>query len=272
MTTLHISNLSAGYSSRPILNGVSLDVGAGEVVGLVGPNGTGKSTLIRVISGVIAAHAGKVQLDGADLQRLSPAQRARCVAVVPQAIHLPETFLVSEIVMMGRTPHLPLWAGERKSDCEVAWRAMQLTQVEGLADRRVGELSGGEQQRVVIARALAQQPKALLLDEPTAHLDLKHQMGVLELVRDLAREQGLAVLLTLHDLNQAAMYADRVALMTSGTIVAQGKPGEVFTAEQLSRAYGVSVAVSPHPVQGTPLVAPVPNGRGHTRMQPARHE
>ena len=237
-----------------MLRQVNLEVAAGEVVALVGPNGAGKSTLIRVLSGVLPARGGQAQLEGADLLRLPPAQRARRVAVVPQMMHLPESFTVSEIVMMGRTPHLPLWGSESQHDCEVAWSAMRRTQIDHLADRLVGELSGGEQQRVVLARALTQEPRVLLLDEPTAHLDLKHQVTVLELVRALARDKQLAVLVTLHDLNQAAAYADRVALMQHGAIVAQGPAVEVFTAERLSAVYDVNIAVSLHPSRGTPVV------------------
>ncbi|MEK7311408.1 MAG: heme ABC transporter ATP-binding protein [Chloroflexota bacterium] len=262
MTTLQLSHISAGYGKRIIVCDVTLTVNAGEVVVLVGPNGAGKSTLIRVISGVVAARSGQARVNGVDLLRASPAQRAKLVAVVPQMIHLPDAFTVGEIVLMGRTPHLPFWAAESKHDCEVAWQAMRRTQTEALMDRRADELSGGERQRVVIARALAQEPKVLLLDEPTAHLDLKYQVGVLELARSLAQEHALAILMTMHDLNQAAVYADRVALMRQGEIVSQGTAKAVFTAEQLSKVYGVRVAVSEHPAHGTPLIAPIANGNG----------
>ena len=257
MTALELQALSAAYGARVVLRGVSLTVAGGEVLALAGPNGAGKSTLIRVVSGVLAASAGQVRLDGQNLLQLPPGQRARLVAVVPQMIRLPETYTVSEIVLMGRTPHLKLWAGEGKHDCEVAWAAMRATRVDELADRRVGELSGGEQQRVVLARALAQEPRVLLLDEPTAHLDLKHQVGVLELVRALAKQRDLAVLMTLHDLNQASLYADRVALLQQGEIVAQGTARQVFTSELLSQVYGVPVAVSRHPDRDLPIVLPV---------------
>ena len=206
---------------------------------------------------MLAASTGEVRLDGLDLLRLPLGQRARRVAVVPQMIHLPVSYTVAEIVLMGRTPHLSLWAGEGKHDCEVAWAAMRAARVDELSDRRVGELSGGEQQRVVLARALAQEPRVLLLDEPTAHLDLKHQVGVLELVRALAQEHDLAVLMTLHDLNQASLYADRVALLQRGEIVAQGTARQVFTSELLSQVYGVPVAVSQHPGRDVPIVLPV---------------
>jgi iron complex transport system ATP-binding protein len=255
--TLQLSRLCAGYDRRLILRDVTLAVNAGEVVALVGPNGAGKSTLIRAVSGVVPVRSGEVRLKGDDLSRLSPIERAKLIAVVPQMVHLPEAFTAGEIVLMGRTPHLSFWAGESKRDCEIAWAAMRRTQIDTLVDRRAAELSGGEQQRVVIARALAQDPAVLLLDEPTAHLDLKYQMGVLELIRSLATEHRLAILMTLHDLNQAALYADRVALMQQGEIVAQGDAREVFTAEQLSQVYGVRVAVSKHPTHGTPLIAPI---------------
>ena len=237
-----------------MLRAVTLTVAAGEVLALVGPNGAGKSTLLRVLSGVVPARSGEAWLNGEDLLRLPAADRARRLAVVPQMIKLPEAFTVGEIVLMGRTPHLPLWASESKRDCEVAWQAMRRTQVDGLSTRRIDELSGGEQQRVVIARALAQEPQVLLLDEPTAHLDLRHQVAVLDLVRSLAHDHGLAVLLTLHDLNQAAQFADRVALLEQGAIVAQGLPESVFTAERLSAVYGVPVAIGQHPTLRTPVV------------------
>ncbi|MGH2523596.1 MAG: ABC transporter ATP-binding protein, partial [Anaerolineales bacterium] len=256
---LTLSNLSAGYHRRLVLRGLSLQVRAGEVVALVGPNGAGKSTLIRAVSGVVPISAGSIYFDDVDLAHLRPVERARLIAVVPQAVHLPEAFTAAEIVMMGRTPHLPLWGGEGKKDCAVAWEAMRRTEVETLADRRVDELSGGERQRVVIARALAQEPRALLLDEATAHLDLKHQVAALELVWALAREHGLAVLATLHDLNQAALYADRVALLADGELRALGTASEVLTPEHLSPAYGLPVSVIPHPKYGTPLV--LPDGR-----------
>ena len=254
MPPLRLTNLSAGYGARPVLRDIDLSVDNGQVVALVGPNGAGKSTLIRVLSGVVAARAGEARLNGVDLLRLPPADRARRVAVVGQMIKLPEAFTVGEIVLMGRTPHLALWGGESQKDCEIAWQAMRRTQVEGLADRRVGELSGGEQQRVVIARALAQEPQVLLLDEPTAHLDLKHQVAVLDLVRALAHDHDLAVLLTLHDLNQAAQYADRVALLEQGRVVAQGPAQEVFTADRLSAIYGVAVTIGVHPLTGAPII------------------
>lgn len=256
MTTLSLSHVSVRYHHQMVLNRISLQVRAGEVLALVGPNGVGKSTLIRAVSGVTPLSGGTIELGEQDVQKMRPAERARQIAVVPQAVHLPETFTVAEIVLMGRTPHLPLWGGEGQHDCAVAWDAMRHTAIQPLAERRVDEISGGERQRVVIARALAQEPRVLLLDEATAHLDLKHQVAILELIRSLAHDQGLAVLATLHDLNQAARYADRVALLTEGELHALGSPAEVLTPAHLSAAYGLPITVIPHPIHGGPLVLP----------------
>ena len=257
MTTLTISNLSVGYPGRRVLRDINLQVRAGEIVVLVGPNGAGKSTLVRAISGVMFVTPGTIRLDGTDLARLLPTERARRIAVVPQAVNLPEAFTVAEIVLMGRTPHISPWGQEGKHDRAITWEAMRRTAIEPLANRYAGEISGGERQRVLIARALAQEPRVLLLDEPTAHLDLQHQLAILGLAQALAHTHGLAVLATLHDLNQAALYADRVALLSRGRIVASGTAREVFAPGLLSAAFGVQVAVSAHPVHGTPLVIPI---------------
>jgi iron complex transport system ATP-binding protein len=254
MTHLTIEQLSVAYQRRVALRNVSLDADSGEVVILIGPNGAGKSTLLRAIAGTLAPQDGRVCLDGQDMARLRPAERARLVAVVPQAARLPEAFTVAEVVLVGRNPHLPLFGGERASDYEAARQAMLRTDTWGLAERRVGALSGGEQQRVLLARALAQEPRVLLLDEVTAHLDLRHQLATLRLARSLARS-GLLVVAALHDLNLAAQHADRLALLDGGELLACGAPEHVLTPELLKRAYGVTAMVSAHPLTGALLVA-----------------
>jgi iron complex transport system ATP-binding protein len=238
------------------LRDVSLALQAGEVVGLVGPNGSGKTTLIRAVTGVVRPGAGRVLVEGADITRLRQRELARLVAVVPQDPVLPPAFNSLSCVLMGRTPHLRLLQNEGASDLNAARRAMLATDTWRLAHRLLGELSGGERQRVVVARALAQETAVLLLDEPTAHLDLGHQAGVLGLMRQCARDDGKAVLAVVHDLTLAARYCDLLVMLQGGTVVASGAPADVLTTELLHEVYGVSVDVFPHPVTGRPVVAP----------------
>jgi iron complex transport system ATP-binding protein len=252
---LRIENLSVSYNSRQILHDISLSVQSGEILALIGPNGAGKSTLIRAASGVIP-FSGQVRTNGDTFHALTPIQRAKYIAVVPQAILLPPAFTVWETVLMGRTPHLGFLGQTSRADEELARRALERVHAENLSERRVGELSGGESQRVLLARALCQSTPILLLDEPTAHLDMQYQVSLLELVRKLVREDNLAVLVALHDLNLAARYADRVALMVAGRITALGSPREVLTPELISRAYCLPVEVVEHPLINSPLVLP----------------
>ncbi len=253
-------NVTVSYNGRIALTNLSLRARAGEIVGVIGPNGAGKSSLLRVIGGTLVPTAGTVRLGNVALTRLSTAERAQKIAVVPQGARLPEAFTAGEVVLMGRTPHLPLFGVERSRDYAIAHMAMTRTATLSFAERLVGELSGGEQQRVLIARALAQEPQVLLLDEATAHLDLKHQMAIWELVRQLARS-GLIVITALHDLNLAAQYADRLALLREGELLVCAEPARVLTREWLQRAYDVSAIVSAHPLYHTPMVALVSEER-----------
>ena len=258
---LNIQSLSVSYGSQLVLHEVSLSVKTGEVFALIGPNGAGKTTLLRAISGVIHPLAGIVQAFGKDLVHLPATQRARFLAVVPQARNLPPAYTVWQTVLLGRTPHLD-WLGQpSQRDLQRTQWALERTLTLDLAGRRVDELSGGEQQLVLLARALAQDTPILLLDEPTAHLDLHHQSNLLSLVRQLAREQGLAILMALHDLNLVALYSDQVALLVNGQLRASGNPNEVLTPQQLIEAYQVPLQVIAHPIYGTPLVLP----DGHAR-------
>jgi ABC-type cobalamin/Fe3+-siderophores transport system ATPase subunit len=253
---LKIENLSVSYGTRRVLQAVSLDLHAGEVLALIGPNGAGKSTLVRAASGVIPVQAGRVGVNGDDLLALSALRRARYLAVVPQAVSLPPAFTAWETVLLGRTPYLNFLGQVSTKDEEIAHQALQKVDAFDLAERRVGELSGGEQQRVLLARALAQSTPILLLDEPTVHLDLEHQVTLMEIVRSLAHNDNLAVLIALHDLNLAARYADRVALLVAGEIKAAGTPRQVLTPEIISMAYHLPVRVIPHPYADVPLVLP----------------
>ena len=253
---LKIEDLTVSYGSRRVLHGISLEVQAGEVLALIGPNGAGKSTLVRAASGVIPVQAGRVCADGVDLLALAAMQRACRLAVVPQAVALPPAFTAWETVLLGRTPHLNFLGQISEKDEQIARQALQKVDALTLADRRVGELSGGEQQRVLLARALAQSTPILLLDEPTVHLDLQHQVALMGTVRGLARTDHLAVLVALHDLNLAAHYADHVALLVAGEIRAAGTPKQVLTSENISAAYNIQVRVVQHPFADVPLVLP----------------
>ena len=261
MTMLRIENLFVSYGSRRVLYDVSLEVNSGEVTALIGPNGAGKSTLVRAVSGVIPVDSGKINSSddfsrSIDLLSLPPMQRARYLAVVPQAVSLPPAFTVWETVLMGRTPYLNFLGQTSARDEEIVRLALQKVDALDLAERRVGELSGGEQQRVLLARALAQSTPILLFDEPTSNLDLHYQINFMELVRGLARNDNLAVLIALHDLNLAARYADRVALLVQGEIKAAGTPRQVLTPDLISAAYHLPVAVVPHPFADALLVLP----------------
>ncbi len=253
---LKIQSLSVDYGSRRILHEVSFEVQSGEVLALIGPNGAGKSTLIRAVSGVIPIAGGEVRTNGDDFASLPALQRARYVATVPQAVSLPPAYTVWETVLFGRTPYLGFLGQPSEKDQEIARQSLERVSALPLADRRVGELSGGEQQRVLLARALCQSTPILLLDEPTTHLDLQYQVSLLELVHELAHTDHLAVLVALHDLNLAAHYADRVALMVAGAIKALGKPEEVLQSQLIEEAYCLPVQVVKHPFLDIPLVLP----------------
>ena len=252
---LKIQSISVSYGSRKILHDVSLNIKNGEVLALIGPNGAGKSTLIRAASGVIP-YTGHVRTNGDDFASLSPMQRAKYISTVPQAVSMPPAYTVWETVLLGRTPYLGFLGQVSEKDEEIARQSLQRVSALPFTDRRIGELSGGEQQRVLLARALCQSTPILLLDEPTAHLDLQYQVSLLELVSELAHKDNLAVLIALHDLNLAAHYADRIALMVAGNIKAVGIPKEVLQPELIADAYCLPVQVVKHPFLDVPLVLP----------------
>lgn len=264
MSTLELHGIQASYPGRPtaqsVLRGIDLQLEPGEMLALIGPNGAGKSTLLRLAGGILRPSAGRASLLDRDLNTMRPREVARQVAVVPQEGPIPVGLVVREMVGLGRTPYARLLLGPSAHDRAMVDWALAAAGVDALAERFVDELSGGERQRVILARALAQEPRLLLLDEPTANLDLLHQVAMLELVRGLTRERGLAVLAAVHDLQLAALYCDRVALMHAGRIVSQGPPEAVLTEPLLLEAFGQRVVLSEHPTHGVPLVALVPNG------------
>jgi ABC-type cobalamin/Fe3+-siderophores transport system ATPase subunit len=253
---LSIKSVTVRYGNNEVLQNVSLNVNSGEVVGLIGPNGAGKSTLIRAASGVLQPASGKIFVNNCEISALPTLERARLIGVVPQARNLPSTFTVWETVLLGRTPHLN-WLGQTSAkDEERARYAMQRTHISHLANRYIGSLSGGEQQRVLLARALSQGVPILLLDEPTAHLDLQYQLAFLELIRELACEDGIAILLAIHDLNLVSRFANQIALLVKGELQCTGEPEKVMTAQRLSRAFQIPLQVIRTPEYDHPLILP----------------
>jgi iron complex transport system ATP-binding protein len=251
---LSLQSLRAAYDAREVLHGLDLAVGAGEMVGLLGPNGSGKSTLLRVIAGLRGPSGGTVTLQGRNLAHTSGRERARRVALVPQSVSLPFAFPVFDVVAMGRHPHMALLGAPSKHDFAAIHTALEQTDCLELQERLVTELSGGELQRVIVARALAQEPELLLLDEPTAHLDLNHQLDIARLLQQLNRQRGLTVLWVSHDVNLAAEFCGRLVMLQAGALVADGPPGAVVTSEMVERVYGVRVPVGENPVSGRPQV------------------
>ena len=242
--------LTYEVEAQTLLDGVDLDADRGQLVGLIGPNGAGKSTLLRAISGILRYRDGAVRLEGKDLESLSSREVAAALALVPQIAPYTHGFTSIELVFMGRYPHLGRFQIEGREDDRIARESMRLTETEQFADRTLDTLSGGERQRVFVSRALAQQPRVLLLDEPTSNLDVFHQLKVFDLVRRLV-DDGLTAIAAIHDLNMAARYCDRLVLLSGGRVLAEGTPDEVLTPEAIEGAFGVRAAVYRDPITGS---------------------
>ena len=266
--TISAQGLSYQVEAQTLLDSVDLHADSGQLVGLIGPNGAGKSTLLRAISGILRQQEGTVYLDGTDLQSISSKEVAARLALVPQIAPYTHGFTALELVLMGRYPHLGRFQIEGAEDDHIARDSMRLTEIEQFADRTLDTLSGGERQRVFVSRALAQQPRVLLLDEPTSNLDIFHQIKVLDLVRQLV-DDGLTAVAAIHDLNMAARYCDRLVLLSEGRVLADGPPESVLCPEVIESAFGVKSAVYRDPVTGAlaisligPAGRPSSNGRG----------
>jgi len=242
MSAIGLDGVTVRLGGRAVVHGVCATVERGEWVALIGPNGAGKTTLLRAVAGLLP-HDGRVSLLGSDAAHLDRRERARLLAVVPQAPETPPWLTVAEYVLMGRTPHLGPLAREGAADREAAARALDRLDLAAFAERQLGTLSGGEQQRAVVARALAQEAPIVLLDEPTAALDIGHQQQALELLDALREDDGLTLVAAMHDLTLAAQYADRVLLLSDGRIVADGTPAAVLTETALAEHYGATVRV-----------------------------
>jgi len=258
---IRLESASFSYPGREIFRELSLSLEEGEILSLIGPNSSGKTTLMKLMDGLLEPKGGRVFLDGEEMGRLSRSRVARRVAAVLQEMEVPFSFTVAEIVLMGRAPYLGRFGWETRKDLDVAREAMALTDVAELENRPFAELSQGEKQRVSMARALAQQPGVILLDEPASHLDINHQVEIHELIRRLNLERNLTVLNISHDLNLAAEYSHRIALLHRGSIYALGTPSDVITEENIRRVYETTVMVEKNPLSGAPRVTPVGRSR-----------
>lgn len=256
-TRLEAIDIECSLAGRTVLSGVSLTVQAGEVVAVVGPNGAGKTTLLRTLCRLLRPVRGRVLLDGRDLWTCSPSWTACRIAIMPQQQTHDWPFSVEEFLGLGRLPHRGWWRPLLPADRQLIDRILERLALADQRQRCIGELSGGEWQRTRLAQALAQEPELLLLDEPTTHLDLRFQVALLDLVRELAHKDGIGIIVTMHDLNQAGQWADRVVLLDGGRLVASGAPAEVLTPEHVQRVYNIAVNVQPHPVHGTPFITPL---------------
>ncbi|MGW6741863.1 ABC transporter ATP-binding protein [Streptomyces sp. NPDC055025] len=256
MSRLMARELTLAYEDRTVVHELELAVPDGRVTVIVGPNACGKSTTLRALGRLLKPRGGSVLLDGEELAKIPTKRIARSIGLLPQSPVAPEAITVADLVSRGRQPHQHWWQQWSDEDERAVTEAMARTAVTELADRLVDELSGGQRQRVWIAMALAQETDLLLLDEPTTFLDIAHQVEVLDLVRRLNHEQGRTVVIVLHDLNQAARYADHLVAMKSGRVVAEGHPAEVVTADLVQEVFGLASVVIPDPVTGSPLVIP----------------
>lgn len=248
--------LTLSYEERTVVEDLDLDVPHGRVTVIVGPNACGKSTLLRALGRLLKPRRGAVLLDGAELARIPTRTIAQSIGLLPQTPVAPEAITVADLISRGRQPHQRWWQQWSEEDERAVTNAMERTDVTQLAERSVDELSGGQRQRVWIAMALAQDTDLLLLDEPTTYLDISHQVEVLDLVRQLNRERGRTVVAVLHDLNQAARYADHLVAMKAGRIVARGRPSHIVTVDLVRDVFGLESVVVPDPVTGSPLVVP----------------
>ncbi len=266
---VEVHRLAYRYGRSAILQDLSFTVAAGAFFIILGPNGSGKTTLMKILAGHLRPRRGRVRILGRNIRGYSRRQLACRMAYLPQLVHLDFPMSVRDLVLMGRSPHLGMLGLERQEDHRLAQNAMRYTNVLHLADRRMDQLSGGEQQRVLIARAICQQPQIILLDEPTAALDLAHQVAVMDLMERLKHDKSITVVMISHDVNLAAMYADRLLLLKDGGILGLGPPGEVLHHERLEKAYGCPVLVTESPLGGYLRITPVP--RRFLKQPPEAH-
>ena len=255
---IKIANLNHSFGKRDVLRKLSFSVEKGDFFIIIGPNGSGKTTLMKLMAGIFKLQTGQVEILGHPNRSYAPRALARAAAFVPQRLPVDLPFTVGETVLLGRAPHQGRLGIESKQDLEIAKQAMQFTEVDHLAGSTIDQLSGGEQQRVFIARAICQEPEIMLLDEPTASLDLAHQVKVMDLMEKLKVEKAITVVMVSHDVNLAAMYSDQVLLLKDGEIVCIGSPSDVLSFRKLEETYGCKLVVDESPMGGFPRITLVP--------------
>lgn len=254
---VRVEDLDFSYGNKSILKNISLSIKAGSFVSIIGPNGSGKSTFLRNLSRYLKPQKGIIMLGNDDIRKLSQKETSKRISVVPQNILMEFDYKVKDIVLMGRYPYIKRLKGETAEDIKIAERAMKYTNALEFSNRHFSELSGGEKQRVILAQALAQQPRVLLMDEPISHLDLQYQVEILDLVKKMTLEEGLTSIAVLHDLNMASTYSDYIIMLKDGKVFCKGEPEEVLTVENIARTFNTNVSINKNPVTGKPYIYPI---------------
>ena len=255
---ISIKNLSYSYSKKNILNNISFDINKGEIFIVIGPNGSGKTTLMKAIAGLIKIKRNTISVFDNLYEQYSRKAIAKTIAFVPQQIPSDFPFTVEELVMLGRSPHLGILGLDQKEDLETAHESMEFTGILPFAKRRIPQLSGGERQRVFISRAICQQPSIIILDEPTAALDLAHQIKIMDLMEKLKAQKNMTIIMVSHDINLAAEYADSMLILANGKIISMGSPNEILKFEILEKVYGCNILIDQSPLGNMPRITPVP--------------
>lgn len=258
MTQFEINMLVSGYPGKTVINGISFSMRKGEFLGIIGPNGAGKSTLLKTMSRVLRPSSGSVKMGLRDIFSIPVKEFARSVAFVSSDPSIVFPFTGLDVIMMGRFPYLRMFASESRQDIEAVSRAVETADCAGIISRPIDNMSAGERQRILIAKALAQEPEAIILDEPTSHLDISHQVQVLDILKDLSVNKRISIIAVLHDLNLAAEYCDRLLLMDDGVIVSSGTPSDVLDYATIEKVYKTVVVIRENPVSGKPFVLLAP--------------
>lgn len=257
MYALEIEKLNFGYETKTVLKEISFKVKQGEFISIIGPNGSGKSTLLKLLSNIYKPKSGNILIYGRNIKEYKGKELAKKMALVPQNTVIDYDFFVEDIVLMGRYPYIGRFEKEKDKDYHIVDEALKLTNTYYLKNRRINEISGGECQRVIIAKALAQNPDILLLDEPTSHLDINHQMEILRLLKDLNKKRGTTIVLVIHDINLASRYSDRILLLNNGNILGIGQPSEVVNRSNIEKAYNLKVAIERNRITDSIYIIPL---------------